>query len=222
MGSIATLLARVWFAASAGVPLLVLAGVLAWVWADPVHAMGGGWLRASASMILLEFLLLHSGAFMAAGPLVTDRAVLRWSWFAGFTAFYAVALYGFALWARNPAVMWLIGATLLARTATLMILRDRKGTILMLPRSGVGMIMLFVTLFVFLIPWPGIGITEAIRSAEFGPPNDLLSSRPQRSIAWGIAYFLLMGGVELWAGWRTPDWTDAEVDAAWEKLRRKD
>jgi hypothetical protein len=215
------LLARTFFAITGGVPLLGLACGLVLVWLEPVTALGGDWLRAAVSMVLIEFLLLHSGAFMAAGPTIFPLRWQRLAWFLGFSAVYAISLISYARWCENDSVLWLLIGVVISRLLTLVVLHDQRGTILMLQRSAVGMIVLIVTAVICFIPWPPLGITESMRYNAFGETGDLLSTYPQRMIAWGVAYFTLMGLIEVWAGWRMPDWTDEQVQEGWRILQRK-
>ena len=117
-------------------------------------------------------------------------------------------------------MFWLLAGVVLSRLLTLVILRDRRGTILLLQRSAVGTIILLMTAFIVLIPLPQLGLTEEIRYQAFGAAEDMLSEHPERTMAWGVAYFLLMAVVEFVVGWNTPAWTDEQVDKAWQALGR--
>ena len=203
-----------------GVPLLTTSLVLLAVWIDPAATLGGGWLRAAATLILLEFMLLHSGAFMAAGPLILVSRWLRLLWFLGFAAVYAVSICFYVAWADNGYVTWLVLSIVISRLLTLVILRDKAGTILIMQRSVIGMILLLITALICLVPLPPMGISEALRFEAFGAAEDMLTTHPQRTLAWGMVYFLVMGLIELYAGWRLPDWTSAEIEQTWQKLRK--
>lgn len=205
-------------ALSGGLPLLIVAATLVLIWIDPQSVAGGAWLKLGAMMILLEFLLLHSGAFMAVGPIVCKKAWQQAAWFAACTALYGLFFVGVASWIGQVYVAWLLAGVVLSRLLTLLILRDRRATILMLQRSALGMVLLILTMVICLIPFPDLGITEAARYEAFGSPDDALSEHPERFIAWGVLYFLIMGGIELWAGWRLPDWKDEEVEKGWALL----
>lgn len=216
------LLPRVFYSAVGGLPLLCLAFVLSCVWVEPLSVEGGGWVRAGATLVLLEFLLLHSGAFMAAGPIAFPKWWQRLAWFTGFGLVYGVALVGFADWSGSDYVLWVLVGVVGSRLATLVIWKDKRGTILMLQRSALGIIILLLTAIVCVLPLPDLGITEAVREGAFGTSvDDLLSRHPERFIAWGVTYFLFMGLAELSAGWYMPDWTDQQVDDAWKALSSK-
>lgn len=220
MNRLASILIRSLLAALGGLPLLALCWILWQVWQDPSGALGGNWLRAAATLVLLEFLLLHSGAFMAAGPFACRKWWQHILWFVGFGAIYAVSIVMYTRWADNDYVFWLVIGVLASRLMTLLIFRDKAEIILMLQRSAFGMVLLLFTAVLCFFPWPPLGITEPIREAAFGRSDDMLDAYPQRTLAWGIAYFFLMGLVELFAGWRRPDWTHEQVENAWELLKK--
>lgn len=214
------LLIRILLAALGGVPMLLLAITLALTWIDPAGPESASWLRAAATLVLIEFLLLHSGAFMAVGPMLSDRLWPRLLWFLGFGLVYGYSLVTFAQWTGSNYVLWVLLGVLLSRVITLVILQDKRGTILMLQRSAVGMVILLLTGLICFLPLPPLGITEQLRYEAFGAADDFLREHPQRTLAWGVVYFLLMAFVEVLAGWRTPDWTQQQVETTWTKLRK--
>lgn len=214
------LLTRVLLAALGGVPILLLAITLVLIWIDPSGPESISWLRAAATLVLIEFLLLHSGTFMAVGPVLSDRVWLRLLWFLGFGLVYAFSLVTFARWTGSSYVLWVLLGVLVSRVITLVILRDKRGTILMLQRSAVGMVILLLTALICFLPLPPLGITEELRYQAFGAADDFLTEYPQRTLAWGVVYFLLMSIVEVLAGWHTPDWTQQQVETTWTKLRK--
>ena len=215
-----TTLARFLLAAIGGIPMLVLAGTVLAVWIDPPGPQAATWLRAAATLVFFEFLLLHSGAFMAVGPIVCRRVWLRLLWFVGFGLVYGFSLVGYARWTGADWMLWALLGVLLSRTITLVVLRDKRGTILMLQRSAVGITILLLTILVFFLPLPSLGITEELRYRAFGAAHDYLRAHPERALAWGALYFLLMAVVEAIAGWHAPNWTEEEVNRTWEALRK--
>jgi hypothetical protein len=214
------LLTRILLAALGGLPMLLLAITLALTWIDPTGPESVSWLRAAATLVLIEFLLLHSGAFMAVGPVLSDRIWVRLLWFLGFGLVYGFSLLTFAHWTGSDYILWVLVGVLLSRVMTLVILRDKRGTILMLQRSVIGMVILLLTALICFLPLPPLGITEELRYQAFGAADDFLRTHPQRTLAWGVVYFLLMAFVEVFAGWRTPDWTEQQVETTWTELRK--
>jgi len=163
MGQAAKLILQAIFAALGGVPLMLLTLTLLQVWIHPLSIDNGGWVRIATSLVLIEFLLLHSGAFMAVGPVLFAKFWCRLAWFTGFGIVYAVALIGIAWWSKGDYVFWLLFGILISRLMILVILPDKRGTILMLQRSVLGMLLLLLTAFTLLLPAPQLGLTEEIR-----------------------------------------------------------
>ena len=220
MEHITRLLYRIVLAALGGLPLLLLALLMLRVWMDPMSVDDGGWVRLAATMVLVEFLLLHSGAFMAAGPVVCERRWLRLAWFLGFGLVYFAGLFAFARWTGGQFVIWLLFGVLVSRLFSLVVLDDKKATIMMLQRSAMGIMILVLTALIIFLPLPKLGITEEVRYAAFGKIDDLLSEYPERTMAWGVLYYLIMGCVEVYVGWWLPNWRDEDVEKGWEALKK--
>ncbi len=214
--------ARIGYAAMGVTPMLVVMVTLVVVWAAPLKVEGGNWVRAGAVMMMVEFVLLHSGAFMSVGPLLLKKRWQRALYFTGFALVYFVGLYFLARWVRSPSFMMLIVGVLVSRLFSLVILSDKKAVILMLTRSAVGVFVFMLTVWIIFLPLPRWGLTAEIALEFIGRRDDMVSQHPQRMIAWGIVYFALMAAAEAVAGWGTPDWTDEQVEEAWDKLGRKE
>lgn len=209
---------RIFFALIGGVPVLLVSIVLMMIWLDPGKVADGQWLKLGALMVIIEFVLLHSGAFMSAGPVVCKKAWQHVAWFFGFATVYGLFFLVLAHWIGQAYVIWMLIGVFLSRLLTFVILRDKRGTMLMLQRSAVGMTILMLTMLLMFIPFPELGITEAYRYEAFGPVEDAVSEHPERFLAWGVAYFLLMAIIEFLVGWRLPDWSDEEVEEGWKVL----
>lgn len=203
-----------------GLPLLALSWFLFNVWLDPLGIDDGGWVRIAAVLVLLEFVLLHSAAFMSAGPFVCPRLWQRLVWFMGFGIVYGGMFIVIANWSQGRYVFWMLLGVLISRLMTLVVLHDKRGTILMLQRSAVGIIVLLLTVFIVFLPLPQLGMTEEVRFTAFGAADDLLSEYPHRTMAWGVVYFLLMALVEFTVAWNLPAWSDEKVDEMWEALKK--
>jgi hypothetical protein len=211
---------RAFLAAIGGLPLLFISWLLLRVWIDPVSIDGGAWLRTAATLVLLEILLLHSGAFMAAGPIVCPKFWQRLLWFSGFSIVYFGGMVTYANWSGGNYVLWLLLGVLASRLLSLVVLTDKKATIMMLQRSAIGVVVMIGTALVCFIPLPLLGITEDVRFSAFGRIDDLLSGYPERLIAWGIVYFFLMGIIELYMGWWLPNWRKEDVEKTWTELQK--
>lgn len=212
--------ARIGYAVMGATPMLVATVTLIMVWAAPLKVEGGNWVRAGAVIMVVEFILLHSGAFMSLGPLILKKWWQRALYFTGFALVYFVGLYLLARWVRSPSFMMLVIGVLVSRLLSLVILSDKKAVILMLTRSSVGIFVFMFTVWIIFLPLPRWGLSEEIALELIGRRGDMVSEHPERMIAWGIVYFALMAAAEAMAGWGMPDWTQEHVEEAWKKLGR--
>ncbi|MEM9302459.1 MAG: hypothetical protein AAGE01_10135 [Pseudomonadota bacterium] len=219
MARVLSIVPRLLLAGLGAAPLIALTIVLLATWQDPSR-FGERWLRAASTLVLLEILLLHSGAFMATGPIILDRLWQRLGWFLGFGAFYAMAIGVYVRWVDSAYVLGVVLGVVAMRLVSQTLLRDRRGTILALQRSAIGIVVMLATALLCVMPVPPFGVDEAARAAAFGGRDDYIATHPQRFLLWGAGYFLLMGVVEALIGWNLLDWTDEQVDQAWRDLGR--
>jgi len=212
---------RIVLALAGGIPVLIVSGILLSIWIDPGSVADGRWVKLAAMMIIIEFVLLHSGAFMAVGPAVWKKSTQQLAWFTAMCLFYGLFLVAIAHWSEGGAyVVWMLVGILLSRLLTLVILRDKRGTMMMLMRSALGMMVLMASLLLTSFAWPEFGISDTVVWEAFGRQDDALSENPERFIAAGVVYFAIMGLIELWAGWRLPDWEDEAVEESWRVLSK--
>ncbi len=175
-----------------------LAGVYLITWLDPAAS----WSRPIGTlmlMMLIEFVIIHSAAFL--GKVWVDGGDLaaRSRSMAGFGAFYLVMVGGFA---AGFGAWWPVGAfVLLTLNRWLSMLIDPEPsaeTRRHLERSwalatGLYLAGAFVTT---LLPIPPLGIDGTARTAADLPGNGLWISEPHRVIAFGFIYFALTAILE--------------------------
>jgi hypothetical protein len=213
-------LARIALSVIGGLPLLLLCYVLLRVWIDPLSIDQGDWLKFAATVVILEIVFVHSGAFMATGPIVCSKLWQRLAWFLGFGLVYLAAIIVFANLVKGNYVLWAVLGVALSRVLALVFLPDKRGTIMMLQRSVIGTFILIFSVVICFIPLPQLGITEEIRYAAFGVADGFISEHPERMIAWGLLYFFVMSFSEFYAGWHMFDWTDEKVEKTWKALKQ--
>lgn len=182
----------------AAAPCLYLSWVLLGVWADPMGREGGRWVRFGVGLMILEFVLLHSGAFMAHTLQSEHPLRKRAAFMAGLFLFYGLMVWAFAETTDSPALMWIFGAVVAGRVATAFTTRS-DGLMAMQRRSGIGVMVYLLAVFgtVFL-PLPEWGITRAVVAEVYpGRGGGLWEQQPHRAIAGAAFYFGLMGVLEL-------------------------
>lgn len=190
---------QLWFGAlSSALPCFYLSWILLNVWRDPMSWDGGEWVRLGLGLMILEFVLLHSGAFMASVMAKQESLGKRLQILAGLIVFYALMVLGFAFSLDSQSLLWIFGGVCLGRLATALT-NAEEGAATMMARSANGVLLYILIVFgtVFL-PVPEWGITSAVL-AEVYPDRGggLWEREPERAIAGATLYFLLMGIAEI-------------------------
>jgi hypothetical protein len=182
----------------AALPCFYLSFVLFGVWADPMARDGGSWVRFGVGLLLLEFLLLHSGAFIAAllrpGEALRKRVMM----FTGMLLFYALMVWAFAHELESPGLLWIFAAVTVGRMLTA--LQSDDGAMeRQTARSALGVTLyLMVVAGTIFLPIPGWGINGEVLAEVYPQRGDgIWEKEPQRAIAGASVYFLLIGLAEL-------------------------
>lgn len=170
--------------------------VMAWWW--PRELDHGRWVKLGVGVLILEFILIHSGAFL--NYLMTQKAGwARNRKLIGLTSYYA--LFGVAI-ALAFQSWWIFGSFVLVMTGRLwsefagQTDMDRAVSERRVAASAVLFLGLtFATLF---LPLPRGGISERLLN-EVWPTrkSGAWERQPERALAMGAAYFLLLGLVEM-------------------------
>lgn len=185
----------------------VMAGsfITAWWW--PAKIDDGRWVKLGVGVLLLEFILIHSGAFL--NHLMVQRAGWdRTKALIGLTLFYTLFALGIALGFKS---WWLLGTFALVMSARL---RAVFAGVTALDRAvaqrrvaASALLFLGLTFASIAIRMPPGGITPELLS-EVWPDrkSGLWEMRPQQALAVGAVYFLALGFVELRPPrkWRPP------------------
>lgn len=180
-----------------------LAGAYLITWLAPHSA----WARPIGTLMLLmmmEFIIIHSSAFM--GKVWTEGAGLarRTRSMFGFGLFYLLMVAGFA---AGFGAWWPVGAfTLLMVNRWLSMVFDPEPSAETRRRvergwavaTGLYLAGAFATT---LLPVPRFGIDDAARLAADLPGSGLWISQPHRVIAFGFVYFGLTALVEARHRW---------------------
>ncbi len=188
-------------AVAASAPCFYLAWTLVQVWRDPLSIDQGSWVRFGVGLMVLEFVLLHSGAFIAAMVATRQHLKGKLKLLGILLLFYSLMVWGFAVSFESAALVWIFVAVTAGRVAAA-ITAGADGKLAagaMAARSAIGLLLYLFTVFasVFL-PIPEWGITPSI-VADVYPDrgNGVWEVEPQRAIAAAAVYFLLLGMAEL-------------------------
>lgn len=188
-----------WVAAIATtVPCFYLSWVLANVWHDPMAWNDGSWVRLGVGLLLLEFILLHSGAFMVGVLGQQQNSKQQFKVAATLLTFYTLVVWGFAMSLDTPALLWIFAGIIMGRSLNLLLNPEDSKQALM-ARSGIGVLLYLLVVFgtVFL-PIPELGITGSVLNEVYPDRGGGLWERqPERAIAGAALYFFLIGLAEI-------------------------
>ncbi len=188
-----------WVAAvAAAVPCFYLSWLLFNVWRDPMAWDDGSWVRLGVGLLLLEFILLHSGAFMVM-VLGQKQSFGRQMKLAGaLVLFYSLMVWAFAVTLETPVLIWIFAGVILGRSLTLL-LNPNDSRQAIMARSAIGVVLYLLVVFgtVFL-PIPELGITGSVLSDVYPDRGSGVWERePERAIAGAALYFFLIGLAEI-------------------------
>lgn len=179
--------------------------VTAWWW--PMKLEGGAWVKLGVGILVLEFILIHSGGLL--NHLMTKKAGWgRTKAMLGLTAFYAVFGVGIALAFKS---WWLFGtfaSVTAGRAWSVFRGEDAMGRAISQRRVGASALfflgLVFATLF---LPLPRGGLSPGLLQ-EVWPDRrgGAWERHPEKALAMGAAYFFLLGLVEARPprNWRPP------------------
>ena len=185
---------------SAVAPDAATAALYLWTWIDPLH-FGGGMVKSLMLVMMMEFLVVHSGAFIGLA-VMSDTATARQKTLviAGFGAFYMLFAGAFSLAFRSwwPALsfLWLLAAKFATVWLTPLPPAEETQRVKALWALSVAAYLLSVFAGV-LLPLPALGITDDVIPKLGLVGSGLWIDHPQTVIASGAIYFFLVA----WSKW---------------------
>jgi hypothetical protein len=185
-------------ALSSALPCFYLSWVLLNVWRDPMAWNEGEWVRLGLGLLILEFVLLHSGAFMAAVIARQQALGKKLQYLFGLFAFYSLMVLGFALSLDSSSLLWIFAGVCAGRLITA-ISNASEGAELMMARSANGVLLYILVVFAtVLLPIPQWGIdAQVLADAYPHRGGGLWEREPHRAIAGATVYFFLLGIAEI-------------------------
>jgi hypothetical protein len=182
-------------------PNLLLAGLFLVTWIWPTAA-GDHMVSYCLLLMLLEFIVVHSSAFM--GSVVVGKAdsAGRVKAVLGLGLFYSLFVLGFALAFKSWWPLLSFWGLTLNRLLGVIFGVAPTGREKEFMQRGWGIAVLFYVGFAFVttfLPMPRLGLTPDVVSAQNLRGSGLWISEPWRVIAFGFLYFLASGVSELFA-----------------------
>ena len=184
-------------------PLFALAATLALTWYDPMSVDNGRWVKLGVGIMVLEFILVHSGGMMSGFRKTRDRA--QWQVMAALMGFYLLFAVVFSIAFESWYLMAVFTAVMLTRWMDIFTNPDHAPE-LARRRSGVSAMFYLLAVFAsVMIDWPELGLTSSVLSEVYPARGGGEWQRdPERALAAGVLYFSLMGLREVLAGIRPP------------------
>lgn len=186
----------------ASIPDFALAGAFLITWLNP-YALGEKAVQYYLLTMLLEFIIVHSSAFMGSVAFSRDPATRRARNIFGLGLFYSLFVGGFALGYKTWWPLYAFWGLTLNRMLGILIGDAPVGKERQYVQAGWGLSAMyylggaFATLW---IPVPALGITREVRAALDLPGSGVWIDEPQRVLAFGVLYFGLTGVGEV-LGW---------------------
>lgn len=179
----------------AALPDFALGGVFLVTWVAP-GTFGRRMVAYLMLVMLIEFLIVHSAAFMGHVAMGAGDRRHKVRSLLGLGALYTLFAGGFALAFKRWWPLWAFWGLTLNRLAGVMLGRGPSGRERHLIKRSWAAGVFFYIAFVFLttlLPVPALGITPAVVRAQELPGSGLWIDDPQRVLAFGFLYFTAWG-----------------------------
>lgn len=179
------------------IPDFLLAGSALLTWIDP-STLGPEKVRYFLLLMLLEFIVVHSAAFMGQAALSKAPRFGRAGSVLGLGAFYTLFVAGFAAGFHTWWPLWAFWLLTLNRLAGVLTARDQDPDADHAARIKAGWArgVLFYLLSAFatiLLPLPRLGISADVVAAQHLTATGLWIEQPWRVVAMALVYFALQG-----------------------------
>lgn len=184
-------------AVSAGLPCIFLGIRLILVWRDPLRYEQGRWVRLGVGILVMEFIVVHSGMMMAGflhgkeglAALFPDVAIML-----GVYLLFAVA-FSAAFKSRGLLISFLF--IIIGRLVAFAIGHGASIPIVM-AQSVLSIGLYGIAVVISIIGLPRLGITKGIAADLMkGSGSGLWVDEPHRAIGAAAFYFIMLGLTEI-------------------------
>jgi hypothetical protein len=170
-------------------------------WVAP-FAWSGGAVKTLMLVMLMEFLVVHSGGFLGATVLADDVSKAKKSLaLVGFGAFYLLFATAFSLafqaWWPVLTFAWLLGSRFALVWLSPLPREDEKSRQMSLWALSVAA-YLFAVFMGVLLPLPRLGVSEAVVGQLGLAGSGLWVEKPHTVLCSGLLYFSVMA----WSKWK--------------------
>jgi hypothetical protein len=191
-------------------PDFAFSAVFLVTWIAPL-TLGEQMVKWLLLVMLMEFIVIHSAAFMGSVALANEDRFKRSIGILGFGGFYTLFAGGFSLAFHSwwpITTFWGQTVNRLLGVIVGQVPNEDQKAFIMRGWAASGIFYLLGCFLTLLLPVPRLGLTPQVVAAQHITGGGAWVSQPQKVLAFGFLYFLLMGWSELsahaWAGQRTP------------------
>ena len=175
--------------AFAALPDAVTSAIFLIAWIAP-QALGPVWVKNLMLTMLIEFIVMHSGAFYFAIASADTSRVMRSFYLIGLTAFYGGFIAAFALAFKSTWPFFAFGWLFVSRFASLWTNQNAGRRELMSRTWIVSLLYYLGGIFAtILIPLPQFGLTPEFVASIHLSGRGLWVEKPQTVIVFGAFYF---------------------------------
>jgi len=191
-------------------PDFAFAAVFLVTWIAPL-ALGDQMVKWLMLVMLMEFIVIHSAAFMGNVALSGAGRLKRGTSILGLGAFYTLFAGGFSLAFRSwwPITsFWIQTLNRLLGAIVGQVPSEEQKAFIMRGWAASAVLYILGVMATLLLPVPRLGLTAQVIAAQHLTGGGAWVEQPQKVIAFGFLYFSLIGWSELhahaWAGQRKP------------------
>jgi hypothetical protein len=183
----------------AATPDVAIAALFLGTWIAP-DLLGAERIGHLMLVMLLEFIVVHSAAFMGQAALGGTHRRQKILWVVGLGGFYTLFVGGFALAFRTSWPLVAFWILTLNRLLGMVVGQapDGEGRLFMQRSWAVGAIAYLGAVFATtMLPVPALGVSGAVVAAADLPGSGIWIDQPQRVLAAGFLYFAAVAVSEL-------------------------
>jgi hypothetical protein len=184
------------------VPDLGIAALALATWINPSH-VGEEKVAWFLGLMLLEFIVVHSSAFLGSVALSDEPRAKRVKAALGLSAFYTLFAAGFALGMKHWWPVWAFWALSANRLLGIMLGQAPTGKerdVVMASWAAGAVFYLLGAFATVLLPLPSLGVERSMLGSIAEDSGGLWVDEPHRVVAFAALYFTLTGLYTLWAG----------------------
>lgn len=175
-----------------------MAALFVTAWWRPMDLDHGSWVKYGVGLLVLEFILIHSGGFLNAFLAQKAGAERNWK-LLGLTAFYALFGGAIALAFQSWWILLSFVLVMAGRLGPVFFGQSDMDRAISQRRVVAGaLLFLGLTFATLFLPVPRGGLSESLLN-EVWPTrkSGVWERQPERALAMGAAYFLILGLVEV-------------------------